>query len=165
MLPEPPQTTDPRLRDPRPATHTSKPGPRSGRGHTGFPLGWDCWCPLPLLAVLWLLVLPMFPQDLLSGSRSQLSLSLPQLPNLKVGSHTRKNTGSRATPTQAFLHQLVGPRDHRAGATAAPLPQGGSGPQGWQPCSISLVQMALEATPGLTPPSLPALSASQEERP
>lgn len=63
--PSPSQTTDPRLRDPRPATHTSKPGPRSGRGHTGCPLGWDCWCLLPLLAVLWLLVLPMFPQDLL----------------------------------------------------------------------------------------------------
>lgn len=106
------------------------------------------------------------PGPALSGSRSQLSLSLPQLPNLKVGSHAEKKTGSRATPTRAFctswwaLAAACG-----VGVTASPLPQGGSGPQGWQPCAISSVQMALEAAPGPTPPSLPASSASQEERP
>lgn len=67
------------------------------------------------------------PGPALSGSRSQLSLSLPQLPNLKVGSHTKKKTGSRATatPSQAFLCQLVGPRDSpQSGCHSHPLAAG-----------------------------------------
>lgn len=67
------------------------------------------------------------PGPALSGSRSQLSLSLPQLPNLKVGSHTKKKTGSRATatPSQAFLYQLVGPRDSpQSGCHSHPLAAG-----------------------------------------
>ena len=160
----PPQTANPRLQDPRPAAHTSKSGPLRLRPRQ-LPFGLGLLVPP---APPGRSVAPCFahvsPGPALSGSRSQLNRSLPQL--LKVGSHTEKKTGPRVTPTQAFVYQLVGPRDSlQRGCHGHPVTAGRLWASRLAALSHLLGAGGLggHARPDTSQP--PGLVSSQEERP
>lgn len=166
MLPEPTTDSRPQAPGPKASCHTSKSGPLRLRP-CQLPFGPGLLVPLapPRRSVA-----PCFahvsPGPALSGSSSQLNRSLPQLPNLKVGSHTEKKTGSHVTPTQAFVYQLVGPRDSlQRGCHGRPITAG----RLWASRLAALSHLfGADSLGGHTRPDTsqpPGLVSSQEERP